>query len=108
MAGPDIRSRANAVSTCISSGSVAVGDSPKVVKALAGILRSILVYTNGTQDATIIAYDNASAGSGTVLAQVKVVATDLMGGIVGMDVEFKNGCTITLSGTGCSAIVHYV
>lgn len=96
------------IQSCLCSGLKAVADTPVVVKASAGVLRGLMVYTNGTNNATITIYDHASQATGKILAQIVVVAADLCGGVINLDVEAENGLVMGLSGTGCSAIAYYM
>lgn len=104
---PDIRCRSVAVATCLSSGLKAAA-AAAVIKASTGILRGITVYTNGTDDVTVVAYDNASAASGTELAKIIVAGEDGSGGVIGIEVEAKNGITLSIVGTGGSALAYYI
>lgn len=106
--GGDVRCRSMAVSSCKSTGDKAVADSPVVVKASAGILRGFTAYTDGTNDVTVTAYDNASSAAGTILSKVIVHGADDSGGLIGIDVEAANGIVVTISGTGGHAIVYYI
>ena len=79
-----------------------------VIKASAGYLGGIVVLTDGTNDATVILYDNASAGSGTKLLEVSVPGANNYGEIFPpLAITFTNGCYASISGTGASCIVYY-
>lgn len=60
--------------------------------------------TDGTNNMTIKVYDNASAGSGNVVAEFTIIGADLKGGEVFDDLRMSNGvyidATIAGSGTG--------
>jgi len=72
-------------------------------------LVSILVITDGSNDAMVILYDNASAASGTKLAEIKVNASDNYGGRNWpFPVKANNGIYADLTGTGASCIVEYI
>lgn len=76
------------------------------VNARACRLHSIQVIADGTNAATAILYDNASAASGTVVAKIIVDATATYEDFY-CDVECKNGLYLDLTGTGCEVIVHF-
>lgn len=94
------------MSTAKSSGLIAA--STTVVKAAASRLNSVSAISDGTNIATVVVYDNASAGTGTVLA--KAVATANCPTVA---VSFKNpvradnGITVVVSGTGSGAVLSY-
>lgn len=78
------------------------------IKASRGYLGGALVLTDGTNDATVILYDNASAGSGAKLSEMVVAGADNYGRVVfPLPVAFVNGCYASISGTGASCIVYY-
>ena len=69
-----------------------------------GRLTSVLIITDGTNDATVILYDNTSA-TGTKLWQGIVKGADNYGGRNWVfPVEFTNGVYRDLNGTGASCI----
>lgn len=71
------------------------------------ILKSITVITDGSNNAKVILYDNASAASGTVLDEITVVANTH-----NKQHSFSsicvNGIYADVSGTGASYIVEYI
>lgn len=73
-----------------------------------GKLTSVILTGDGTNAATLLVYDNASAASGTLLASLSVDA-----GLVyesfcpHFPIDALNGIYIDIGGTGASAIVHY-
>ena len=81
--------------------------SSAAIKSGAGYLGGVIILTDGTNDATVILYDNTSA-SGTKLFEMKVA-----GGNNGKDImfplpiTFTKGCYASISGTGASCIVYY-
>lgn len=91
-------------STCRSSGAKTVdgviSDRPTL---LCGVNLAI-----GTGDASVILYDNASAASGTKLAEIKVIATAFASKEVFFDrpVKASNGIYMDITGTGASCIVY--
>lgn len=79
-----------------------------VISAATSTLRGLTVIADGTNEATVILYDNASAASGTVLDKVIVdaglthVYVPYHGGVVAL-----NGIYADVTGTGAAYIVHY-
>lgn len=71
-------------------------------------LHSVQVIGDGTNAATAIIYDNASAASGTVLAKIVVDAgATYEDWLSEVGVEALNGIYLDISGTGAEAVVHY-
>lgn len=74
-----------------------------------GRLRGLSVIADGTNAATVILYDNASAASGTVLAKVVVDATltyaDL--NLPAAGVICNEGIYLDVSGTGAECVVYF-
>lgn len=71
-------------------------------------LHGIMVGADGTNAATVVLHDNASAASGTVVAKAIVDATathENWHSDVG--VECSNGLYLNIDGTGAEVIVHY-
>lgn len=79
-----------------------------VIASKSCVLHSLQVIADGTNAATAILYDNASAASGTVVAKIIVDATatyedfSALGGI-----ECSNGLFLDIGGIGAECIVHY-
>ncbi len=89
----------------ISSGIIA---SSSIVYAKPCKLTDLAVYTDGTNQVTVILYDNATTASGTVIGKVVVPGASLNGGLViPTPVRALDGIYISLSGTGGTAIVFY-
>jgi len=66
------------------------------------------VFTDGTNNATVILYDN-TAGSGTVIWECTVLGGEHYGGRVWViPREISTGIYGVVSGTGASFIVEYV
>lgn len=89
-----------------SSGLLSVGTN--VVKAGKTYLKSIALTGDGTNQATVVLYDNASSASGTVLAKLKTNAVGMtteMEYVYPIRAEF--GIVATVSGTGAEAIVSF-
>ena len=79
-----------------------------VISGVPQSFQGALVFTNGSNAATLTIYDNASAASGKVLLKVVVVGADLMGGAFpsfGIE-KGANGLYAELSGTGASFILY--
>ncbi len=90
-----------------SSGLVAA-TAATAVMAQPTILSGVTAISDGTNDATVIVYDNASAASGTVLA--KVYADSTVGSntvIFATPVKAEAGITISVTGTNSGGIVYY-
>jgi len=86
-----------------SSGVIA---SSAVVSKYPCLLTDLAVYANGTNGATVILYDNASAASGTVIGKVILPTTSYSGGLINpVPVKALNGVYVSITGTGASAIV---
>ena len=82
--------------------------SSETVKTGNGYLTSVLVITDGTNAATVIAYDNTSA-AGKKLGEWTVAgATGYGGRNWTFPVAFATALHIAISGTGASAIIEYV
>lgn len=87
------------------SGALAVGTT--TLWTGRGTLNSVTVVTDGTNTATVTAYDN-TAGSGKILALVKFPPANFLGGI-----DFSNalkteiGLTVVVAGTGATAYVGF-
>ena len=72
-------------------------------------LASVIIITDGTNDAKLILYDNNSAALGTVLLEMTVKGTDHYGGRNYMwPVLAKKGVYADVNGTGASYIVEYI
>jgi hypothetical protein len=89
--------------TSKSSGLLAAGTT--AVKASKTYLNAVTAVGDGTNVATVTVYDNASAGSGTVLWKGVVLHT--------FSVSFANpvraelGITVVVAGTNSGAVIHY-
>jgi len=81
------------------------------VKVGYGLLTSIQIATDGTNDATVIAYDVAASGSaaaGNKIFEFTVAGAHNYGGRDwSVPVRFTNGLYITVSGTGASFIAEW-
>lgn len=71
-------------------------------------LSSVLIITDGTNDATVTIHDALNSGSGTVFYAV-VAGGDNWGGRVWVPpLEIENGIYVDVSGTGAKYIIEYV
>lgn len=71
-------------------------------------LLSIMLETDGTNVATCILYDNASAASGTILASISCLGADRSATwSLDCGVEASNGIYLDIGGTGAKVVVHY-
>lgn len=71
-------------------------------------LHGLFVLTDGTNAATVVLYDNASAASGTELAKYVVPGASLSGYVhFDCPVGASKGIYADVSGTGANYIVHY-
>jgi len=71
-------------------------------------INSVILLADGTNAASLVIYDNASAASGKVLASLKVKATDVQKEVVfTFPVIAENGIYADVTGTGASYIVHF-
>jgi len=82
--------------------------SDGAIKTGQGQLCNVQVLTDGTNDATVILYDNTAA-SGTKIFEALV--TGASGDDFGFfdfstPVRFKTGCFLDITGTGASCIVY--
>lgn len=83
--------------------------SSAVVSALPSHLTSVQVSTDGVNAATVTIYDNASAASGQVLAEVKVPGASLSDNIAFNSFLVANkGLYCSISGTGAKAIIGFI
>lgn len=79
------------------------------ILAMPGTLMGLTVLTDGTNDATVILYDNASAASGTVLAKLKVPGAELSKELVVAEcgIVANHGIYADVEGDGAEYIVQY-
>lgn len=72
-----------------------------------GLVTAIMLHP-GSAASTITVYDNASAGSGTVLAVLQAAANGATA-IIPFDspIYAKNGITATVAGTGAQGQVYF-
>lgn len=89
-----------------SSGEIS---SSAAVKASSGWVGGIIILTDGTNDATVILYDDPDSANGTKLFEAKIAGGDNYGGAMfPLPLEFTTGCWAEISGSGSpSCIVIY-
>ena len=74
-----------------------------------GYLTAVQIITDGTNNAKVILYDNASAAAGKVIFEATISGASHFGGRVFVPpVEVYNGIYADVSGTGASYIVETV
>lgn len=79
-----------------------------VISATPAAVHSVTVIGDGTNAATVVIYDNASAASGTVLAKVVVDAGLTFEHITfDLPAEGSKGIYADVTGTGAEYIVHF-
>lgn len=72
-------------------------------------LSAIQIETDGSNNVTVLLYDNASAASGTVVADITVVAGDYYGGRVWIHpIRCYNGIYADVTGTNGTYFVEYI
>ena len=93
--------------TLKTSGTLSVAANQVVANRNARIC-SIQLITDGTNAASIQVFDNATASSGQLVCRVDCAGADrYQNWSHDTGVEASNGLTVTVTGTGASAIVHY-
>lgn len=95
----------NQFSHSISSGEKT---SSTTILTGTGYVMSVLIITNGTNDAKVILYDNTAA-SGKVIFEGTVTGSEHFGGKNwDFPVKIHTGIYVAITGTGASAIVEYI
>lgn len=80
-----------------------------IILAGGGYITAVHIITDGSNNAKVILYDNASAASGKVIFEATITGTNHFGGRQFIPpVEVYNGTYADVSGTGASYIVEYV
>lgn len=80
-----------------------------VIFAAPGLLTAVNIITDGTNPATVIIHDNASAGSGKKIYEGTAAGANHYGGRnFVFPLRCYNGIYMTISGTGASAIIEYI
>ena len=92
---------------CAGSGEI---DSSQSLYSNRCSLTSLMVYTDGVNDVTVILYDNASEASGDIVAKIPVSGENDYGGRIwpGNGRRCVNGLYAGLDGTGASCIAEYI
>ena len=93
-----------------SSYSSGLKDADASIATGVNRVNSVELFSNGTDACSVVLYDNASAASGTVLAQVTIGAASLKTTeqVVFMNpVRAQNGIYADVTGAGAKYIVHY-
>ena len=81
--------------------------SDGLIKAAPVLLTGVLIITDGTNPATAILYDNASAATGTVLFKGTVPGAANFGGATWeVPIRPANGIYLDISGTDAAVIVY--
>lgn len=106
LAGPALADRFQA---SYSSGEIT---SSEQVYTSESYVTALIIYTDGTNNATVALYDTADADTTNdplIWASSIVAGTDGYGGRTWtFPVRAANGLYLTISGTGASAIVEYI
>ncbi len=91
-----------------SSKSSGLLSADGVVMNQPGKLTAVTISADGTNAATVLLYDNASAASGNLLAKV-VVDAGLTYEALCFDapIDALNGIYLDITGTGAECIVYY-
>lgn len=90
---------------CNSSG---LKTSDAAVLASPGWFCGVEIVTDGTNAATVIVYDNASAASGTVLFKGTVAGASNFGGATyDIPVRAPNGIYVDVTGTNAAYIIYF-
>jgi len=84
---------------------IAAGSSTTTVKASPGRLCRVVVTTAGTSTDNITIYDNATAGSGEVLAVIPGGGT--VGTIYALDLPAVNGITVVNVASGPAVTIGW-
>jgi hypothetical protein len=92
-------------------GSVSSGEktSSSAIYAGSAWITGVEVITDGTNDAKLILYDNATAATGKVILEMTVIGSANFGGREpGFPPHCYNGIYGAITGTGASFIVEYI
>lgn len=91
-----------------SSRSSGLKNADAAISAGRNRINAITLLGDGTNAASLIIYDNASAASGTVLAKITQLATARLTHIIFENPVFaENGIYADVTGTGAEYIVYY-
>src|SRR5882757_9804218 len=93
------------MNSCLSTGLITAS---AVVSDHKDYLNGVLITTDGTNAATVIVYDNASAASGKILAKGVVAgATNQFHIAYHRGLQASNGLYVSIAGTGAGAQVYF-
>lgn len=82
--------------------------SDAAIVAQESFLVGILIITDGTNDATVVLYDDPDSADGTKLWEAVVTGSDNYGGgLFPYPIRASTGIYADLTGTGASVIVYY-
>jgi len=93
---------------CEGSGEITASQT---ICSGAGFLTALMVYTDGTNDATVTLYDCKTGALGKVLVKLPIAGDNDYGGRIWADSAFRrftDGIYAVVSGAGASAIVEYI
>lgn len=103
---PAVHPDSTRLTIATSSGLLAASG---VVLAEPGVVTGLTATTDGTNDATVILYDNAAAAAGTVLAKLTVKGANVNGTLdMYLPIRASAGVYLSLTGTGANALVWYL
>ena len=77
------------------------------VYASSAVLTGVIIYTDGTNDATVTLHDGTGTGD-KVICKFTVKGSDNYGGVVGVRWDVDAGIYLDISGTGAECNVYYV
>jgi hypothetical protein len=91
-----------------SSRSSDLKSADAAIAAGANRVNAVTLLTDGTNAASVILYDNATAASGKVLAKVKATGAELIKHVLFENpVYAENGIYADVTGTNAEYIVYY-
>jgi len=83
--------------------------SDTAITAGTGYITCVHIITDGTNDAKVIVYDNATAASGKVLFEGTIAGGSNFGGKQwAIPAHYTNGIYADVTGTGASYIIEYI
>jgi len=96
-AGPTYYSRSSGLQTADAA-----------ITTAGGYMTGVAIVTDGTNDATVVVYDNGASAAGTVLFKGKVSgASNLGGATFEIPIQYDDGIYVDVTGTGAAYIVYY-
>jgi len=103
-----------ATSTTASTGTFLATADPLLVKAMYGVLGSVIVSTTGTAGGTMNFYDATTTNAlkrkstmGTSSIIMLSLPTNLAAGVYNFDVAFANGLLVDFTGTPGTTTITY-